>query len=91
MLVSTFAPLLSAGFAAAFVLPESLRLNNIDIDSFYPEEVRAVKNAEHIVDVLTHPFAPEPEDKTVYELIAANPESVLRLGFIGFYDSFRYN
>lgn len=81
MLVSALAPLLTAGFAAAFVLPESLRLNKIDIDSFYPESLKdvasAVENVEHIVDALTHPFTPEPEDKTVYELIAANPESVL--------------
>lgn len=83
MLVSALAPLLTAGCAAAFVLPESLRLNKIDIDSFYPESLKdvasAVENVEHIVDALTHQFTPEPEDKTVYELIAANPESVLRV------------
>lgn len=88
MLVSqaSFAPVLAAGFAAAFVLPESLRLNNIDIDSLYPESLKAVQDVEHVVNAVVQPPQvpiPGPVEKTIYEVIATNPESVLGFAYRG--------
>ena len=78
MLVSALSPLLVAGFAAGFVLPESLRAHKIDIDSLYPNSFKGIgqviQHSEAVFDGLIHPHEPVTEEKTVYELVAANPE-----------------